>query len=683
MLASVQSVLYAEKIMLICGIVKPHAVGHFEEIFAVLQESGVEVLKTKSILYTTELVEILYDHMSGAARNAIAAELVGNEGIALLISVPSIDSFLEIVGRESDPSKCKSHTIRGTSLDSQKRACIEYAEKKGIEVAQVFVERGESATAANRTELIKALDYCKEHKGEITSFIVWKLDRFARNMTDHYGLQAQLLKFGTTLHSVTEEIISEGPIGKMMEAVLAGYAQFENDIRKQRCEGGMRARIRDGISPWMPPIGYVHSKKRLDRRKLVPDQPDEERFHLIQKGLRLYATGEVTITQLTEKSNEWGLRTRTNKPMRKQLWEQILVNKFYAGVLTDPWINVEHRGLHQAMITSDEFDQIQQVKKGLSNNATNRRLLHNPDFPLRGTVRCTCGMNLTASWQKGRSKKYPYYRCHNTLCSQRSNIHKSDLEDKFYAFLENITPDERFIKMFEAVVLDELKTQKTVAGQEKVNYERQAQRLESQKLQLITMRMNGEISKSEFEDTKSGIENQLTGLRIAKNEAETSESSLEVSISYALQFARDVARQWLDLSDSAKRQRLQKLVLPEGIEYDKNTGTFGTAVLSPVFKLFVDYRDNQSDLVARHGKVPHHIRYPRVVWRPFPIPDRCLTEWSGFQADQGFSEISAERMGMAERYQIVAKVTQERSVRLSLFYFNFCTKSTNFRFSCS
>src|SRR3990167_4517297 len=106
----------------------------------------------------------------------------------------------------------------GTSLESQKRACVEYAEKKGIKISRIFVERGESATAANRTELIKVLDYCKEHKGEVSAFIVWKLDRFARNMTDHYGLQAQLLKYGTTLHSVTEPI-SEGDMGKKMEGI--------------------------------------------------------------------------------------------------------------------------------------------------------------------------------------------------------------------------------------------------------------------------------------------------------------------------------------------------------------------------------------------------------------------------------------------------------------------------------
>ena len=492
----------------------------------------------------------------------------------------------------------------GTSLDNQQRACLEYAENKGIKIARVFVEKGESATAANRTELIKALDYCKENKGEISAFIVWKLDRFARNMTDHYGLQAQLLKYGTSLHSVTEEIISEGPVGKMLEAMLAGYAQFENDIRKQRCQGGMRARLRDGISPWMPPIGYTNSKNRMERRKLTPDQPDTERFLLVQKGLRLYMTGEYTINQLTAESNKWGLTTRTNKPMRKQLWEKMLTDKFYAGILTDPWSGEEFRGLHKPMISVEEHERVQAVKRGLSNNATSHRLLYHPDFPLRGTVRCACGSLLTASWQTGRNKKYPRYRCHNPACTQKVGISKKDLEKKFAAFLERITPDERFLKMFERIVLDEWKGQHMSAALEKDRYSKMVTKLEERKQQLMQMRMDREISKEEYAEMRDAVENQLTGLGIARNEAQTNESGLEVIIAYGTQFARNIARQWQDLEDPAQLSHLQKLVLPEGITYDKNTGTFGTAVLSPVFKLYQEYKTSKSDLVAGAGLAP-------------------------------------------------------------------------------
>lgn len=509
--------------------------------------------------------------------------------------------------------------IQGTSLDSQRRACLEYAEKKGITITRVFVEKGESATAADRTELLKALDYCKTQRGNTTAFVVWKLDRFARNLTDHYGVQAQLLKHGTRLHSVTEEIISEGPIGKMTEAVLAGYAQFENDIRKQRCEGGMRARLRDGIRPWMPPLGYVHSKARTDRRKLTPDEPDPQRFALIQRGMRLYMTGEHTITRLTEISNAWGLRTRTNRPMRKQLWETMLTDKFYAGILIDPWTEEEHRGHHRPMISLEEYDSICAVKRSLSNNTSNRRLLYHPDFPLRGTVQCGCGFLLTASWQKGRNKYYPRYRCHSTVCEQKVSLSKKDLETKFFSFLTHVTPNDQFIRLFSRIVQDEWEGTHAATGLEKAHYERAIQQIAERRHQATLLRVSGEITKEDLRELRNTFDNQLTALGISKHEATTSELDLESSIACAVTFIRDIAQKWQNVEDPATRARLQRLVLPKGIAYDKTGERFGTAVLSPVFKLNHEYLNQRSDLVALVRRDWH----PIIAW----LADvRCYAE---------------------------------------------------------
>src|SRR5579863_6233292 len=84
----------------------------------------------------------------------------------------------------------------GTSLDSQRLACEEYARAKNTEVIRVFVERGESAKFADRTQLLELIEFCREHKGSINSLIVWKVDRFARNVTDHFSIKATLAKYG-------------------------------------------------------------------------------------------------------------------------------------------------------------------------------------------------------------------------------------------------------------------------------------------------------------------------------------------------------------------------------------------------------------------------------------------------------------------------------------------------------
>src|SRR5690349_2839245 len=79
----------------------------------------------------------------------------------------------------------------GTSLAAQKAACLEYCERQGYEVGKVFVEEGESAKSANRTQLKSMLEYCRTRK-EIKVVVVHKLDRFARNAGDHLAIRALL-----------------------------------------------------------------------------------------------------------------------------------------------------------------------------------------------------------------------------------------------------------------------------------------------------------------------------------------------------------------------------------------------------------------------------------------------------------------------------------------------------------
>lgn len=56
----------------------------------------------------------------------------------------------------------------------------------------------------------------------------------------------------------------------------------------------------------------------------------------------------------------------------------------------------------------------------------------NPDFPLRGTLRCPAGHVLTAAWSAGRTRRYAYYRC--KLCPA-VNVRRERAEGAFLATL--------------------------------------------------------------------------------------------------------------------------------------------------------------------------------------------------------------------------------------------------------
>ena len=86
--------------------------------------------------------------------------------------------------------------LKNLSLETQTQACVEFCRVTGLEVAEIFVERGESARSQDRTELQRMLSFCRKRKGHVQFLVVYMLDRFARNQYDHHALQAYPTKTG-------------------------------------------------------------------------------------------------------------------------------------------------------------------------------------------------------------------------------------------------------------------------------------------------------------------------------------------------------------------------------------------------------------------------------------------------------------------------------------------------------
>ena len=125
--------------------------------------------------------------------------------------------------------------VKNTSLETQQQAIRAYCAREGIEVVRVFLEEGESAKTADRTQLRELLAYCRSNA--VDFLLVWKFDRFARDLGQHIDLRAKLRGLGVEVRSVTEPGGAD-PAGKLMENVLASFAQFDNDVRAQRTREG-------------------------------------------------------------------------------------------------------------------------------------------------------------------------------------------------------------------------------------------------------------------------------------------------------------------------------------------------------------------------------------------------------------------------------------------------------------
>ena len=486
--------------------------------------------------------------------------------------------------------------VKGTSLDEQLSACQKYCEEKGIKVLEIFREEGESAKSTDRQKFLGAIEYCR--KNEVDAFIVWKVDRFARNMTDHYAVKNVLLKYGAKLHSVTEQI-GDDPTGKLLEGMMAIIAEFDNDIRKLRCSGGMLGRLKNGIYPWCPPIGYLseHNKKQ-DKKKERPDPINPVTFPILKRALKELATGQYTLTQFADALNRYGLKATKGGKVNLKFVDRILSRhlRFYAGILDNPFYPRDGRepkdadgemwyeGKHEPMITKEELFAITQIKNG-KNKKIQKYGSHNALFPLKGTLYCIeCGYKLTASCSHGHGGIYPYYHCFNVNCSLRGKVFvKKTIESDFIEYLQLITPKQKTLELFKRMVIDHWTKKGKAFDLKHQQYKKELAELEAKKKRVYEMREDGEYTKAQFNDRLAEVENKIMATTISLNETKIEQFDIEATITYATKFISNLSRIWFDLSPELK-PRFQKLVFPEGVSYDAKT-KFRTSKLGYIYEL--------------------------------------------------------------------------------------------------
>jgi len=137
---------------------------------------------------------------------------------------------------------------------TQEDICQKEAIKRGIEVIKVFREEGRSAkTITGRPILIEMLEYCRKNKKKIDAVIAYRVDRISRQTQDYLAIRRKLTECGITLISATEPT-GNSPTEKLVETILAGFAQLDNDVRSERTKNGMRARFLAGLPNGKVPL---------------------------------------------------------------------------------------------------------------------------------------------------------------------------------------------------------------------------------------------------------------------------------------------------------------------------------------------------------------------------------------------------------------------------------------------
>lgn len=505
--------------------------------------------------------------------------------------------------------------VEGTSLEMQEKLCREFAERNKLQILGVFLDKGESAKTANRTQFTAAIQLCAKRTPRVDRLIVHKLDRFARNQADHVTVRTLLKRYGTELVSVSEPI-NESPIGKALEGMLSVFAEFDNNVRAERCSAGMLARLQQGVWVWGAPIGYYRPRKGTN---ITPD-PASAPF--IRMAFEEYSSGNHTFETLASYLSQRGLRTRSEKRPIKQHMEKVLKNHIYYGEMK-VW-DKSFKGAFEPIISEELFWRCQSTRKTKSAHAQ-RRTAENPHFPLRRFVLCNlCEKPLTGSTSIGRmGRGYPYYHHQFQGCVNATFVPAPILETAFSRLLATITPTPQFFALFSEI----LKRQwfRLAAERREVADQLHGElaTLQDERNQVFELHRAGKYNDEEFSEQK-----RLLGERIRSKHLLLERHSYreDMDLAEALEAFKwsggNLAQIW-EGCPHPMRRRFQKLVFPKKLPFDGIK--FGTASLAQIFQQTGDFPDNLSKGVdLGRIELPHPGCKPGALplcYRPSRIND--------------------------------------------------------------
>jgi site-specific DNA recombinase len=463
----------------------------------------------------------------------------------------------------------KEQVDEGNSLSTQEKICREYALRGEYDVAEIFIEQGESAKTADRTELQKLLTYCADKKNGVTAVIIYKLDRLSRNTDDYSQLRILLKRYGVEIKS-TSEHFEDNPVGRFMENTMANIAQFDNDIRSERCAGGMKEAVRDGRYVWMAPIGY--NNVRVGGKATIA--PDEVMAPIMRQTFELIATNIYPTEEVRKTMTEEGLLNKKGKPLSKAYFYKLLINPLYSGWTVK--FNEKHKGLFEPIITEELFDQVQRVLKHKGRKHS-QYVTDHPDFPLRKFVVNSEGKKLTGSWSKGRSQRYAFYR----FGGNQSNHSREEFQKGFMQYVNDYAFDDTRLKRLKELVEENLTKATLNQRKDADKLKKHITELTEKQTGIIKKNLDGIIPDNVLKQQISMIEKDLLNANASLGGMPNTQTDFTESLDFLETYLRNPGEVWNNAKIGVKI-KLQWFQFPQGLTFENNI--FGTTEICSFFK---------------------------------------------------------------------------------------------------
>jgi site-specific DNA recombinase len=218
------------------------------------------------------------------------------------------------------------------SLANQIQSCKSFVDfKKGFTSEKLIYKDVESGANLDRSSFDRLMRDAVGRKFD--AVIVYKIDRFSRNLRDLLNSVEKLKELGVEFQSVSENIDTDSLIGELILHILGSFSNFERKVILQRMREGRVKRLEARKFPGgLTPYGYDYDE---EKEQLVVNQDEAK---VIKQIFALVIDQDMSMQQICEYLNAFSVPTKLmNLGKKKQpAWrsgtlKRILHNPVYYG----------------------------------------------------------------------------------------------------------------------------------------------------------------------------------------------------------------------------------------------------------------------------------------------------------------------------------------------------------------
>lgn len=219
----------------------------------------------------------------------------------------------------------------GTSLESQKEACMQKAKELGYDANEEYTTMETySGLSLDRPKLSKLREWVRNK--EVDAVIAYTLDRLSRDPVHLVILQEEMAKAGFELILVTETLDSSD-MGKLITYIKGYAAKLEAEKIRERTQRGIRERVKAGKMPSgrrARLFGYTYVPGKGEGEGIRRENEAESKW--VKQIFDWFVNDGMGIDRIAYKLRELDIITPSGKGLwyASEVWK-IIKNRAYIG----------------------------------------------------------------------------------------------------------------------------------------------------------------------------------------------------------------------------------------------------------------------------------------------------------------------------------------------------------------